>query len=160
MSPDPHGHPAPRGVLERTEEDTVQTHNEWYPGHLKELTEPECRELLRGQVVGRFAWCEAGGPVVLPVNYRFEHDQVVFRTSAHSELARHFSPGPAAFQIDSVDEFVQSGWSVLVRGRAELLEWDEHPDHDDRPESWAAGSRNVFVRITSERVTGRRLLPS
>ena len=97
---------------------------------------------------------------MLPVNYRFEDDQVLFRTSAHSELARHFSPGPAAFQIDYVDDFVQAGWSVLVRGRAELLEWDELPDQDDRPESWAAGSRNVYVRITPEKVTGRRVLPS
>ncbi|MET1061003.1 MAG: pyridoxamine 5'-phosphate oxidase family protein [Nocardioides sp.] len=138
----------------------MQTSNDWYPGHLKELTEKECLELLREQRVGRVAWCDADGPVVLPVNYRFEDDGVVFRTSAHSELARHFSPGPAAFQIDSVDDFVQSGWSVLVRGRAELLEWDELPEQNDRPESWAAGSRNVFVRITPTRVTGRRLLPS
>jgi len=138
----------------------VPTSNEWYPGHLKELTEQECLELLAEQRVGRVAWCAADGPVVLPVNYQFDDGRVVFRTSAHSELARHFSPGPAAFQIDSFDEYVLSGWSVLVRGRAELLEWDQLPDQDHRPEPWAAGSRNVYVRITAEKVTGRRVLPS
>ena len=97
--------------------------------------------------------------MVLPVNYRFVDGRVVFRTSPHSELARHFSPGRAAFQIDYVDEFLQSGWSVLVRGRAELLEWDELPPDQDRPEPWAEGSRNVYVRITAERMTGRRVLP-
>jgi hypothetical protein len=147
-------------VLEETKEDTVSTHNEWYPGHLKELDEQECLDLLRDQRVGRFAWCAADGPVVLPVNYRFEDGRVVFRTSAHSELARHFSPGPAAFQIDAFDEYVLSGWSVLVRGRAELLEWDQLPDQDHRPEPWASGARNVYVRITAEKVTGRRVLPS
>ena len=138
----------------------MSTHNEWYPGHLKELDEQECLDLLRDQRVGRVAWCAPDGPVVLPVNYRFEDGRVVFRTSAHSELARHFQPGPAAFQIDSFDEFVLAGWSVLVRGRAELLEWDQLPDQDDRPEPWAAGSRNVYVVITAEKVTGRRVLPT
>ena len=60
----------------------------------------------------------------------------------------------------SFDEFVLAGWSVLVRGRAELLEWDQLPDQDHRPEPWAAGSRNVYVVITAEKVTGRRVLPT
>ena len=53
-----------------------------------------------------------------------------------------------------------SGWSVLVRGLGGSLEWDQLPDQDNRPEPWAAGSRNVYVVITAERVTGRRVLPS
>jgi len=92
------------------------------------------------------------------VNYLFEDDRIVFRTSPHSELARHFSAGAAAFQIDSYDADSQSGWSVLVRGRAELLEWDELPDQDHRPEPWVDGTRSVYVRIEPERVTGRRVL--
>ncbi len=138
----------------------MKTENEWYPGHLRELDRDECRELLAEHRSGRVAWCEPAGPVVLPVNYRFDGVHVLFRTSPHSELARHFSAGPAAFQIDSFDDFSQSGWSVLVRGRAELVEWDELPDQDARPEPWAAGTRNVYVRIDLEKVTGRRVLPS
>ena len=125
----------------------MHAHEEWYPGHLRELSEQECRELLGDQRVGRVAWSDADGPVVLTVNYR-------------SELARHFSPGRAAFQIDYADEFLQSGWSVLVRGRAELLEWDELPPDEDRPTPWAEGTRNVYVRITPDRITGRRVLPA
>jgi nitroimidazol reductase NimA-like FMN-containing flavoprotein (pyridoxamine 5'-phosphate oxidase superfamily) len=138
----------------------VQSHSEWYPGHLQELTEQECRELLQQQRTGRVAWCGADGPTVLPVNYRFDDVGVLFRTSPHSELVRTLSPGPAAFQIDSFDDFLQSGWSVLLRGRAQFLEWDDLPDHDDRPEPWVAGTRSVYVRITAERITGRRVVPS
>ena len=47
-----------------------------------------------------------------------------------------------------------AGWSVLVRGRAELLEWDQLPDQDHRPEPWAAGSRNVYVVITAREGDG------
>jgi len=138
----------------------VQTHDQWHPGHLRELTDQECRELLRAQRTGRVAWCDADGPVVLPVNYRFEDGWVVFRTSPHSELARHFSPGSAAFQIDHFDDHSQSGWSVLVRGRAERLGWEDLPDPDTSAEPWADGTRNVHVRIEAERITGRRVLPS
>lgn len=138
----------------------MQTPYEWYPGRLRELSEPECKELLRAQRIGRVAWCDADGPTMLPVNYRSDGDQVVFRTSPHTALARDFSPGPAAFEVDAFDDFTQSGWSVLVRGRAELLERDSLPPDDQRPEPWAEGTRNVYVRIAADRVTGRRVMPT
>jgi hypothetical protein len=146
--------------LRRPKEADMQAGQQWYPGHLREMSEQECRELLEQNHIGRVAWCDQEGPVVLPVNYRFEDDAILFRTSPHSELARHFTAGKAAFQIDAFDEYSQSGWSVLLRGRAELLDWDETPDADHRPEPWADGVRNVYVRIPADRITGRRVLPS
>lgn len=134
--------------------------SDWRPGHLRELTQDECRELLEDHHVGRVAWCEQGGPVVLPVNYRVVDGDVLFRTSPHSELARQFTTGPASFQVDEFDEDARSGWSVLVRGRAELIYGDELPRQDDRPEPWADGTRNVYVRISPITVTGRRIAPS
>ena len=46
-----------------------------------------------------------------------------------------------------------------MRGRAELLEWDELPADEDRPTPWVEGTRNMYVRITPDRITGRRVLP-
>lgn len=138
----------------------MRTDEEWHPGHLRELDDTECRELLTTHRNGRVAWCEPAGPVVLPVSYRFDGEHVLFRTSPHSELARHFAAGPVAFQVDSHDDPSHTGWSVLVRGRAELLDWDELPDDGDRPEPWADGSRNAYIRIDAERLTGRRVLPT
>lgn len=139
----------------------MRTYDDWYPGHLKDLDEEECRELVSQHVVGRVAWCHpTDGPSVLPVNYRFDGRHIVFRTSPHTDLARHFSQGRAAFQIDEFDEYTQSGWSVLARGQAEVVPWDEVPEPDQRPRPWVAGSRNIHVRIAVERLTGRRLLPA
>ncbi len=132
----------------------------WHPGHLRELDQDECRELLAAHSVGRVAWCEQDGPVVLPVNYTVVESAVIFRTSPHSELARRFLTGPASFQVDEFDDFTQSGWSVLARGRAELIPPDELPDPDDRSEPWAEGTRNIYVRITPHTITGRRVFPS
>jgi uncharacterized protein len=148
-------------MLAESEEDTMRSDEDWYPGHLRELSETECRELLTEHRVGRVAW-EAGdgqGPVVLPVNYRFDGEHVTFRTSPHSVLARSFRRGPKSFQIDDHDNYNQSGWSVLVRGDSEVLEWDELPADADKPTPWVEGNRNVYVRITPSSISGRRVLP-
>ena len=139
----------------------MRTYDDWYPGHLKDLDEEECRELVSQHLIGRVAWCHpTDGPTVLPVNYRFDGRHIVFRTSPHTDLARHFSQGRAAFQIDEFDEYTQSGWSVMARGQAEIVPRDEVPEPDQRPSPWVAGSRNFYVRIAVERLTGRRLLPA
>jgi len=139
----------------------MRTYDDWYPGHLKDLDEEECRELVSQHLIGRVAWCHpTDGPTVLPVNYRFDGRHIVFRTSPHTDLARHFSQGRAAFQIDEFDEYTQSGWSVMARGKADLVPWDEVPEPDQRPSPWVAGSRDVYIRIAVERLTGRRVLPA
>ena len=139
----------------------MRTYDDWYPGHLKDLDEEECRDLVSQHLIGRVAWCHpTDGPSVLPVNYRFDGRHIVFRTSPHTDLARHFSKGRAAFQIDEFDEYTQSGWSVMARGQAEIVPWDEVPEPDQRPSPWVAGSRNVYIRIDVDRLTGRRVLPA
>ena len=138
----------------------MRTDEQWVPGHLRDLNDSECRELLNENRVGRVAWCENGIPAMVPVNYRFDGEYVVFRTSAHSLLARHFREGPKAFQIDDHDDFQQSGWSVLVQGESEVLEWDELPDPENRPQPWIGGNRNVHIRISAEYISGRRVVPA
>jgi uncharacterized protein len=139
----------------------MRTYDDWYAGHLKDLDEEECRDLVSQHLIGRVAWCHpSDGPSVLPVNYRFDGRHIVFRTSPHTDLARHFSQGRAAFQIDEFDEYTQSGWSVMARGRADMVPSYEAPEPDQRPSPWVAGSRNVYIRIAVERLTGRRVLPA
>ena len=139
----------------------MRTYDDWYPGHLKDLDEEECRDLVSQHLIGRVAWCHpTDGPSVLPVNYRFDGRHIVFRTSPHTDLARHFSQGRAAFQIDEFDEYTQSGWSVMARGQAEIVPSDEVPEPDQRPRPWVAASRNFYIRIAVERLTGRRVLPA
>ena len=87
----------------------------WFPSHLREIGKAECLELLGGHHVGRVAYCDALGPVVLPVNYLLDHGTVLFQISPHSTLAQHLKSGPASFQIDDYDDHNQSGgasWSA------------------------------------------------
>src|SRR4051812_46557693 len=90
----------------------------WFASHIKEMTQAECVEQLAGTRVGRVAYCDAVGPVVLPVNYTWGQSTVLFQTASHSTLAQYMRSAHASFEIDDYDEYNQSGWSVLVRGDA------------------------------------------
>ena len=121
----------------------------WFPSHLREISKSECLELLASHRVGRVAYCDNLGPVVLPVNYVLDQGTVLIQISPRSTLARHLRSAPASFQIDDVDDFNETGWSVLVRGDAAHVDTPDLPaDDEDRPHAWAEGERTFHVRIT------------
>ena len=133
-----------------------------YGGRLRDLSTDECMELMGLHSVGRVAYASEDGPVVVPMNYVVQDGTILIRTSARTTLAAHLMHGPASFEIDEIDDFTQSGWSVLVRGAAEAVEDPATLPDDlaDRPQPWAEGTRSLFVRITPRSVTGRQLYPS
>ena len=132
----------------------------WFPSHLIEIGQADCLELLASHTVGRVAYCDELGPVVLPVNYVLDHDTVLIQILPHSTLATHLRAGPASFEIDDFDDYNQAGWSVLVRGDAAYVDYADLPDDDNRPIAWAEGERTFHVRITPHDISGRRLLPA
>jgi nitroimidazol reductase NimA-like FMN-containing flavoprotein (pyridoxamine 5'-phosphate oxidase superfamily) len=126
------------------------------PGQLQDLTPEECWELLTTTTLGRIAWTTASGPEVVPVNFVTEGSTVRIRTAAYSALAQKVDAERVAFEVDAIDEATHSGWSVLVRGLAEI-EYDA--DGGPTPEPWASGSRHTTVEIVVDQITGRRLVP-
>jgi nitroimidazol reductase NimA-like FMN-containing flavoprotein (pyridoxamine 5'-phosphate oxidase superfamily) len=136
----------------------------WFePALFQQLPPEECRDLLTTKSVGRVGFDGPDGPQVLPVNYVVHRRDIIFRTGAGSALADAMRGGRVAFEIDDIDEFLQSGWSVLVVGDAGLV---DDPDllvelwGDRGPQPWAVGLRTQFVRITPTRLTGRRVVQS
>lgn len=120
-----------------------------------------CLELLASQPVGRVAYMDAGTPVVLPVNHRIEGREVVFRTTYGSKLAAALMERPVAFEVDAYSADTRSGWSVLVRGRAEVLfdPAESSTQSGPAPRPWAdAVERGWWVRIHPEEISGRRIL--
>jgi nitroimidazol reductase NimA-like FMN-containing flavoprotein (pyridoxamine 5'-phosphate oxidase superfamily) len=132
----------------------------WFQGHLKELCEDECLELLATKTVGRVAYSGPDGPEVVPLNFVLQDGTVLIRTSAYGTLGRRLQLGVAAFQVDEIDEFTQSGWSVLLRGSVEPVMDDALPAEDARPVVWPEGERSFHLRLTPRTITGRRLLPA
>jgi nitroimidazol reductase NimA-like FMN-containing flavoprotein (pyridoxamine 5'-phosphate oxidase superfamily) len=119
---------------------------------LEPLSKAECLELLATASVGRVAVALPGGPpLVLPVNYALDGEVVVFRSDPGSKLDA-LREHPASFQVDRIDPFHRTGWSVLVQGFA----YETSPA-DVEVEPWDAGPKAHWVRIYAGGITGRRL---
>jgi len=131
----------------------------WFPGRLTEMPAGECHDLMGSTSVGRVAFVDEDGPVVLPVNYVLDGATVLFSTSPANTIGRHLDSAAVAFEVDEFDDYTQSGWSVVVRGVATFVPYDELPRDALRPFPWADGRRPLIVRVTPSSVTGRRLLP-
>lgn len=122
------------------------------------LSRDECRELLSGEQVGRIGFEHNGQVIILPVNFAFVADSVLFRTSVGSKLDIAERRQAASFEVDDWDAEHRSGWSVLVKGRAEAVtdEWMVAICEHFNVEPWADGiPRDRWVRISAEEITGR-----
>lgn len=128
-------------------------------GWLTTLDRVECLEKLRSRAIGRVGGVSNGRPFVLPVNYAMVGDDVLFRTAPGTKLRSAIWGARVAFEVDEVDQGSETGWSVMLIGRAE--EADELLDDEGlrtalRP--WAIGSREYLVRIRTMDVSGRAIV--
>lgn len=122
------------------------------------LTAAECEVRLAGHRVGRVAWNAADGPMVLPVSYQLHLGRISFRTSPYGALSRLVEPTNVAFEVDDIDLTAGTGWSVLVRGRAQAVTSSFELANLWRLEGavpWATGSRNLFIAVEARSTTGR-----
>ena len=127
---------------------------------LTELSEDECRQLLSERRVGRIGVVVGGAPVILPVNFAFDGERIVFRTDEGLKL-RHAPLHRVAFEIDGFDETAGTGWSVLVQGSA----YEITRAIDQRSEEllrlpvapFAPGEKAHWIEIVPHIMTGRRL---
>ncbi len=76
------------------------TDDRWFAGHLHELDEAECWELVRSREVGRIAYTDDRGPMVVPVTYVVGEKSVLFRVAPYTELARYLPDTRVALEVD------------------------------------------------------------
>ena len=126
---------------------------------LETLSADECRALLAEHSFGRVAVWSGDHPAVLPVLYRLLDGDVVFRTAPGEKLIAAALGQEVVFEIDGLEPVRRTGWSVNVVGRAEHI-----VDHTEKArvaqldlEPWAGDYRDEYVRLRTERVSGRRI---
>lgn len=126
---------------------------------LMELSRSECEGLLRLGVVGRVAVSTPTGPHIVPLNYAVGRGDIVVCTSPYSLLGTYGRDNLLAFEVDHFEHPEKHGWSVVVRGRAEVVEDAEELRAlvPVPPRPWATGTRSLYLRIPLAEVTGRRL---
>ena len=127
---------------------------------LELLSEEQCVELLRAHHLGRVGVTVGGLPVILPVNYSWIDDGVVFRTNVGTKLHAATENAVVAFEVDAHDETEHTGWSVLAVGRSRRVDAPDEIEtyHRRGVEPWVDGTRNQYVRIAPELITGRRII--
>jgi hypothetical protein len=130
-------------------------------GRVEELDAGECRRLLESVTVGRLGYTSQRGPRIIPVNYALGLDSVAFRTGQQTEVARLALGRTVAFEVDQVDDFLRSGWSVLIVGK--LTEMSPSAvrmlDVSQTPAPWAGGERTLYCEIPFSELSGRRIHP-
>jgi nitroimidazol reductase NimA-like FMN-containing flavoprotein (pyridoxamine 5'-phosphate oxidase superfamily) len=116
--------------------------------------------LAGSEPVGRIAFAEGGDIHVFPVNHRVVDGVVAFGTADGTKLGAAMEGSVVAFEVDRYDADSHTGWSVLIKGRAQLL-----GEGTLQTRLRAAGLRSwrdrvprpEWVVIRPDMVTGRRL---
>jgi nitroimidazol reductase NimA-like FMN-containing flavoprotein (pyridoxamine 5'-phosphate oxidase superfamily) len=125
---------------------------------LEVLTPDECWQLVARAPVGRLAFAEDGGPMILPVVHGVVGRRIAFRSAGGGKLGVARMAGPVAFEVDGWDVDHHTGWSVVARGVARSAP-------DDTAELDALGlqpwigpaDRGTWVEVVVDEITGRRI---
>ncbi|MFI6928265.1 pyridoxamine 5'-phosphate oxidase family protein [Nonomuraea spiralis] len=126
---------------------------------LQVLSREECLRLLSSAPIGRIVFTDRALPAVQPVNFCLDGESVVIRTSIGSKLAAATRHAVVAFEADEFDPATRTGWSVTAVGHARAVNDPAETARLARlPLSpWAPGSRDHFVVVEAEQVSGRRI---
>ena len=119
------------------------------------LSEDESWSRLDSVALGRLVTSIAGEPEIFPVNFVVQDRTVLFRTAEGTKLFVAVINGRVAFEAD--DHNAAEGWSVIVKGRAQVLNTDEEIQKAERAElfSWTATVKDHYVRVIPSEITGR-----
>ena len=132
---------------------------------LDRLDEAECLRLISPGGIGRIVYMGRYGLTVLPVNYKLHQGSILFRTGQDSPTGEDLQTGIAhaeyqvAFEIDNIDPAAHEGWSVLIHGPAHQMTTDAERAlvEESGVEPWGPGPKELAIRITPDRIAGRRL---
>ena len=93
----------------------------------------------------RFVFLAPQGPVALPVNFRYQDGDVLFRTRPTGALATAAGT-TVSLEVDQIDEPMSEGWSVLVTGArgssTTPRSWSRQPTSVSSPGRAAAARRS------------------
>jgi nitroimidazol reductase NimA-like FMN-containing flavoprotein (pyridoxamine 5'-phosphate oxidase superfamily) len=122
------------------------------------LSDAECWDLLRSEELGRLAFQLIDEVRIVPINYAVDGQTLLFRTESGEKLLSVALGGPIAFEVDRIDndDEGEHALSVVIRGRARMLEEDEAHRADLVPlRPWVGTEKYDVVEITPEHLSGR-----
>ena len=124
------------------------------------IDEADCVELMASTPIGRIAFTVDDHPMVVPVNFAWYEESIVFRTLEGQKLDAAAEGQRVCFEIDHWDAGGRSGWSIVIVGRArEVTNFAEREQLEEIGLiPWAKDKwRPTWVRIEPESLSGRVL---
>lgn len=125
---------------------------------LEVLGRSTCLDLLGTASVGRVALSIDALPVVLPVRFSLDGDDVVVSALAGDRIRSALDDSVVALQVEGRSEPADEGiaWSVLVRGSSRVLT-TEAVVAPPPPGIWGKRSSDQLAVIRTDLVCGRRV---
>lgn len=126
------------------------------------LARDECLHLLSREWRGRVGVSSDALPAILPVSYLLVDRQIVFPSLPGGKLEGIGRGEVVCFEVDNADRDAGTAWSVLVVGRARIVN-----DAERRAvlevlgaDLWPPIDAVAWVELGTELVSGRRLTSS
>ncbi len=128
---------------------------------LEVMSREDCLPGLATVPVARIGLSMNALPVVLPINFVIDGDELVIRTAEGSKLDAALAQAVVAIEADHFDQMGHVGWSVLVRGVSRVLTLPSEVERAKRLslEPWANDAADRFIAVSSDVVSGRRIHP-
>jgi nitroimidazol reductase NimA-like FMN-containing flavoprotein (pyridoxamine 5'-phosphate oxidase superfamily) len=127
-------------------------------GPITVLSDDESWNLLKGAALGRLVTHIGDQLEIFPVNFVTQNGTLLFRTAEGTKLFGTVMNDKVLFEVD--DHTVAEGWSVVIRGTAQVLTASDEIHEADRAQllPWIATEKLRYVRITPNEVSGRRFV--
>ncbi|WP_166867939.1 pyridoxamine 5'-phosphate oxidase family protein [Salinibacterium sp. ZJ70] len=125
------------------------------------LSDDECWELLEAADVGRVIFRSGDDDIeVFPVTHHIGGRTILFRSAPGAKLALVADRPRVAFEIDGHTD--DEAWSVIAWGTAERLSADDEIMQSGLLSlvTWTDDQKHSYVRITPDRLSGRRFTHS
>jgi len=130
--------------------------------HLSTISPDRCLALLGSVPFGRVVFTHRALPAIRPVNHIVDNGNIIIRSSLGSGITGAAGDGMVvAYEADAIDPDSRTGWSVVVTGRARLVEDpDDLARYEEILEPWVDGRMDCVVSIPTDLVTGYQLTGS
>lgn len=125
-------------------------------GPVTVLNDDEAWRLLSSVPLGRLVTAFGGQLEIFPVNFVTQRGTVLFRTAEGTKLFTTVMSDKVLFEAD--DHTSDEGWSVILRGTADVLTSAEEVHEADRAQlmPWVPTEKLRYVRITPTEISARR----
>jgi nitroimidazol reductase NimA-like FMN-containing flavoprotein (pyridoxamine 5'-phosphate oxidase superfamily) len=126
-----------------------------------EVIDPaECMKLISLETLGRLGYIDLDRPNIVPVNYRSVDGNIFIRSLEGQKLESAHRRDATCLEVDRLDKWGRTGWSVVVHGTLEVIKDAAHLQQawENDPQPWAHSETFTWLRMEPRSVTGRRVV--